>query len=785
MNPAVEKLLVTLVDGRAEVIRFRQDNLISLHNELRKESAALTAAQEKDTGASKTEIEAEHFLALEAVRHFYESLNFSKEIEAEYLVAHGKDNTSRRTGAGLVIIRPTTYTRLFSILSPLAAALAAGSVVVLEEGLQLEDTLSQLNSVLRNVLTRALNQNAFCITKKITDETLLSQAILVDQTNTAIPNASRANHLISANGARTVAIVDRTADIEAAAKAITAARFSFGGQSPYAPDLVLVNEFVKKEFFEACSKYASLAFARETTVKRASDSASDETRKAVQEAEDKRLASSFGSKDFKLVDIQDKNASLLNIKISGRFLPITTSSGLVDSIYTHEFENPLLAAYLFASPDAAKYLSQFLPAHVSLINQIPSNLLLGPAAPLSHEAAFEFRYNREMFSVARPQFVEKPAGALAKLEQLLTSSGTITAQNLHALAVAPLRPTNQPGNSRLGFFEQGSDERVENPDSNQIMAVGSKDEGPMNPVFLFAHGSTMMLGEESNSATYWKKCGDEALAQGIEHIVMMGAHWATNAPGEVLISAHPTPAKSPVAYVNPQKYHPYKLNPDLDYIPTIQQHLAAAGIPAKTDPTFDWIHDTYLVLIRMFPAGCPPTTLISMNDFYDPHFHVAVGAALRPLRAAKHKTLFIGSGGSVHNLYRNNWAPMLKFRDNFAQPTPPEPWALDFRQEVIDAFCPAYEEDVPTDQAVYGKAIRGKKPCGGPLLRRKVTSLMKHPMYREAHATDDHFMATMFIGGLCGDRGDVAMKAEMGAEDWELTNMCNSQFIIGSWPEAK
>ncbi|KAK1655733.1 Aldehyde/histidinol dehydrogenase [Colletotrichum phormii] len=451
MNPAVEKLLVTLVDGRAEVIRFRQDNLISLHNELRKESAALTAAQEKDTGASKTEIEAEHFLALETVRHFYESLNFSKELEAEYLVAHGKDNTSRRTGAGLVIIRPTTYTRLFSILSPLAAALAAGSVVVLE----LEDTLSQLDSVLRGVLTRALNQNAFCITKKITDETLLSQAILVDQTNTAPPKAGRANHLVSANGARAVAIVDRTADIEAAAKAITAARFSFGGQSPYAPDLVLVNEFVKKEFFEACSKYASLAFARETTVKRASDSASDETRRAVQEAEDKRLASSFGSKDFKLVDIQDKNASLLKIKINGRFLPITTSSGLVDSIYTHEFENPLLAAYLFASPDSAKYLSQFLPAHVSVINQIPSNLLLGPAAPLSHEAAFDFRYSREMFSVARPQFVEKPTGALAKLEQLLTSTGAISAQNLHALAVAPLRPTNQPGNSRLGFFEQG------------------------------------------------------------------------------------------------------------------------------------------------------------------------------------------------------------------------------------------------------------------------------------------------------------------------------------------
>lgn len=31
----------------------------------------------------------------------------------------------------------------------------------------------------------------------------------------------------------------------------------------------------------------------------------------------------------------------------------------------------------------------------------------------------------------------------------------------------------------------------------------------------------MMLGEESASATYWKKCGDAALANGIKHVVMM------------------------------------------------------------------------------------------------------------------------------------------------------------------------------------------------------------------------------------------------------------------------
>src|SRR3569833_1948801 len=143
------------------------------------------------------------------------------------------------------------------------------------------------------------------------------------------------------------------------------------------------------------------------------------------------------------------------------------------------------------------------------------------------------------------------------------------------------------------------------------MAVGKGGEGRMAPVHLFSHGSTMMLGEESASATYWKKCGDEALARGVEHVVIMvrfplsitshylyhtpyltpslpplanttsnplhqGAHWATTLPG-IVLSANPTPTKSPVAYVHPSKYEQYALQPDLEYVPTLRAHLGAGG----------------------------------------------------------------------------------------------------------------------------------------------------------------------------------------------------------------
>lgn len=190
--------------------------------------------------------------------------------------------------------------------------------------------------------------------------------------------------------------------------------------------------------------------------------------------------------------------------------------------------------------------------------------------------------------------------------------------------------------------------------------------------------------------------------------------------------------------------------------PRVLDILQKEGFNAKLNKNFDWIHDTYLILIRMFPDGCPPTTLISMNARYDPHYHMKVGSVLAPLR--KEKILFIGTGGAVHNLYRNKWAPMLMYRDNFAMPSPPEDWAMDFRQEVEDAFCKG----------------------AGPRLRKRVTSLMKLPGYREAHATDDHFMSALFVAGLCGGWDDSG-KGVMGGEDWELTNMCNSQFTIGEW----
>jgi aromatic ring-opening dioxygenase catalytic subunit (LigB family) len=223
------------------------------------------------------------------------------------------------------------------------------------------------------------------------------------------------------------------------------------------------------------------------------------------------------------------------------------------------------------------------------------------------------------------------------------------------------------------------------------------------------------------------------------------------------VATNPKPGKSPVAYVHPSKYVNYELNPDLETAQKCISLLSKAGFDVAANETFDWIHDTYLILIRMFPNGCPPTTIISMNARYDPHYHIRVGQTLRVLREQGY--LIIGSGGAVHNLYRNQWRPMILYSDNFAQETPPESWALEFRQAV---------EDVITKNS-------------GPALRKAMSRLMKHPLYRDAHATDDHFMSALFVAGAAGDERDRGITGKLHAETWELTNMCNSQYTFGAW----
>lgn len=94
-------------------------------------------------------------------------------------------------------------------------------------------------------------------TRPATDDFFSKNCIVVDG---GTEPTSSLGPTLSSPTSRSIAIVDRTSAVSEAARDIVRSRFAFCGRSPYAPDLVLVNEFVLDKFCTAAAKYGTELF---------------------------------------------------------------------------------------------------------------------------------------------------------------------------------------------------------------------------------------------------------------------------------------------------------------------------------------------------------------------------------------------------------------------------------------------------------------------------------------------------------------------------------------------
>lgn len=157
-----------------------------------------------------------------------------------------------------------------------------------------------LPALLRQLLVDALDHDTFAIATQRPDTSFMDKTLLVAQTG------SDASSGLISPAARTVAIVDRTANIAEAAQALVAARFALGGRSAYAPDVVLVNEFAMKPFVEAVIQQASKYLAGENGEARQSPASSRRSALLDSIQKDRTARVLVSGSQWGVVEVQDR-----------------------------------------------------------------------------------------------------------------------------------------------------------------------------------------------------------------------------------------------------------------------------------------------------------------------------------------------------------------------------------------------------------------------------------------------------------------------------------------------
>ncbi|EPE34796.1 ALDH-like protein [Glarea lozoyensis ATCC 20868] len=420
----MEKVRGTIIDGRLENVRYRQYQLQQLHLALRNGAEQLQDALCKDSGISKTIAKTEFYLAMDSVNKAYETLDFDQALKDEYLIKDGKDNLNSRSGLGVIAFRPGTHSRLYSIVTVVAMAIAAKNALYLES--------------LSNIIASALDKDLFAVSSKFSSPDISGADLFIDGT------AGEEEQILTGSGtyySKSLAVVDRSADLKIAVRAIVNSRLPHNCNSPYSPGLVIVHEFVKDSFEKLCLEYAKDLmtvqdfenFQYDTDV---------EYHKDLVEAESlgQITLTKLGVYGLAIVESRDSNSALIATKTNRPYIHVLSSTGIVDTTVKQQGFEARRATYLFATPSVAKFMSEQIPAAVSYVDQIPRQLLIGP---VSSPHSLHPRYTTEMLSVPRPKIINTVATIPSSVEEL------------HESALQPLKPVGQKMGHALGFFEQG------------------------------------------------------------------------------------------------------------------------------------------------------------------------------------------------------------------------------------------------------------------------------------------------------------------------------------------
>ncbi|WP_223532607.1 DODA-type extradiol aromatic ring-opening family dioxygenase [Pseudomonas sp. BF-R-30] len=195
----------------------------------------------------------------------------------------------------------------------------------------------------------------------------------------------------------------------------------------------------------------------------------------------------------------------------------------------------------------------------------------------------------------------------------------------------------------------------------------------MFPSLYISHGSPMLALEPGASGPALARLAAEIPKP--KAIVIVSAHWESN---ELLVSGNPQPETwhdfggFPKALFEVQ----YPAPGDPRLAAEVAELLKTAGFAARIDSNRPFDHGVWVPLSLMYPLADIPIVQVSLPTRGGPALQTRVGHALASLR--EHGVLLIGSGSITHNLRELDW---------HAGPESVEPWALGFRDWMIDKLA--------------------------------------------------------------------------------------------------
>lgn len=239
----------------------------------------------------------------------------------------------------------------------------------------------------------------------------------------------------------------------------------------------------------------------------------------------------------------------------------------------------------------------------------------------------------------------------------------------------------------------------------------------MQPTLYIPHGGGPCFfmewpGDPWKNMEAYLRTLPSTLAEQPRAILVISAHWERDMP---TVTANPQPP--PIYDYTGFPTHTYELRYDAPGSPKLAQRvrdlLTAAGIASASDERRGLDHGAFVPLKVIYPEARIPVVQLSLQSGYDPQRHLAIGAAIAPLR--REGVLVLGSGMSYHNLGR----------------------IFDGRDDGAAAF------DAWLGEAALAPA---------PVRAERFIEWERAPFAREAHPEEDH-LVPLFVAAGAADLG--------------------------------